>query len=172
LIGKEAGVRVAGFVRQLDETIHEVRRTIFSLQEEPDGRASLRTELLRCAQEATAMLGFEPRVSFDGPLDSLVPDVVRPDLFATLREALSNAARHSGAARVSVEVRVDRAGSGLALCVTDDGVGPPGETLRRSGLANLAGRAKRWHGTLTFDPAPGGGTQLRWSVRLPREERG
>jgi signal transduction histidine kinase len=172
LLGKEAGGRVAGFVRQLDETIREVRRTIFSLQEEPDGQASLRTEMLRCVQEATAILGFEPRVSFEGPLDSLVPDVVRPDLLATLREALSNAARHSRAKRVSVEVRVDRGGSGLELAVLDDGVGPPPEPHRDSGLANLRDRAKRWHGSMTFDPAPDGGAELRWSVLLPREVRG
>ena len=172
LLSKEAGGRVDGFVRQLDETIREIRRTIFSLQEEPDGQASLRTEMLRCVQEATAVLGFEPRVSFDGPLDSLVPDVVRPDLLATLREALSNAARHSGASRVSVEVRVGRDGSELSLAVTDDGAGPPQGPHRSSGLANLAGRAKRWRGAMTFEPAPGGGAELRWNVWLPREERG
>ncbi|MDT7723954.1 MAG: hypothetical protein QOI21_530 [Actinomycetota bacterium] len=172
LLSGEAGGRVAGFVRQLDETIREVRRTIFSLHEEPDGQASLRTEMLRCVQEATALLGFEPRVSFDGPLDSLVPDVVRPDLLATLREALSNAARHSSAKRVSVEVRVDREGASLGLTVSDDGVGPPPDRARSSGLANLADRAKRWRGTMSFDSAPDGGAELRWNVLLPREERG
>jgi signal transduction histidine kinase len=172
MLSKEAGARVEGFVRQLDETIREVRRTIFSLQEEPDGRASLRTEMLRCVQEATAVLGFEPRVSFEGPLDSLVPDVVRPDLLATLREALSNAARHSGAQRVSVEVRVDREGGGLSLTVSDNGAGPPPGRIRSSGLGNLADRARRWRGTMSFDPAPGGGAVMRWTVLLPREERG
>jgi signal transduction histidine kinase len=128
--------------------------------------------MLRCVQEATALLGFEPRVSFDGPLDSLVPDVVRPDLLATLREALSNAARHSSAKRVSVEVRVDREGASLGLTVSDDGVGPPPDRARSSGLANLADRAKRWRGTMSFDSAPDGGAELRWNVLLPREERG
>jgi signal transduction histidine kinase len=171
LLSREAGGRVAKFVRQLDETIREVRRTIFSLQEEPDSQVSLRTEMLRCVQEATAVLGFEPRVSFEGPLDSLVPDVVRPDLLASLREALSNAARHSGAKRVSVEVRVDRHGAGLGLVVSDNGVGPPADRTRSSGLGNLADRAKRWHGSMSFEPAPGGGAEMRWTVVLPREER-
>jgi signal transduction histidine kinase len=171
LLSREAGGRVAKFVRQLDETIREVRRTIFSLQEEPDSQVSLRTEMLRCVQEATAVLGFEPRVSFEGPLDSLVPDVVRPDLLACLREALSNAARHSGAKRVSVEVRVDRHGAELGLVVSDDGVGPPADRTRSSGLGNLADRAKRWHGSMSFEPAPGGGAEMRWTVVLPREER-
>jgi signal transduction histidine kinase len=170
-LSKDEAGRVAGFVRQLDETIREVRRTIFSLQEEPDGHQSLRTEMLRCVQETTGVLGFEPRVSFDGPLDSLVPDVVRPDVLATLREALSNAARHSGGSQVSVVVRVDRDGSGLSLAVTDNGVGPPEGPHRRSGLANLAGRAERWHGSMSFVPVPAGGAELRWNVRLPREER-
>jgi signal transduction histidine kinase len=170
LLSREAGARVAKFVRELDETVREVRRTIFSLQEEPDSQVSLRTEMLRCVQEATAVLGFEPRVSFEGPLDSLVPDVVRPDLLATLREALSNAARHSQAKRVSVEVRVDRHGAGLGLVVSDDGVGPSADRTRSSGLGNLADRAKRWHGSMSFEPAPGGGAEMRWTVVLPQEE--
>ncbi|WP_370945573.1 GAF domain-containing sensor histidine kinase [Amycolatopsis sp. cg5] len=163
--------RLTAFTKQLDETIREIRRTIFSLQEEPDGQTSLRTEMLRCVREVTAALGFEPKVSFDGPLDSLVPDVVRPDLLATLREALSNAARHAKASAVDVDIRVDRDGTELVLSVTDDGVGPPDEPGRRSGLSNLASRAERWRGSFTFKPAPGGGAALNWTVQLPREAR-
>ncbi|MGH3439650.1 MAG: GAF domain-containing protein [Sciscionella sp.] len=166
IVRKEVVDRVAGFVQDVDQTIRDVRRSIFSLQEAREGYAGLRAELLRAVQESTVALGFEPRIDFDGPLDSLVPDTVREDLLATLREALSNVSRHAVAEEVSVEVRVQRDGRALSLTVTDDGIGLPESPHRRSGLGNLDRRAKRWGGTLRLRRPAVGGTCLRWHVPL------
>ena len=146
VVRPEVAERITGFVDELDHTIREIRRSIFSLQEPSEGPVSLRGELLRAVQEAASMLGYEPRVSLAGPLDSLVPEETRPDLLATLREALSNAARHADARSVSVEVAVDAQGAEVQLVVRDDGRGMPTEPGRQSGLANLADRAERWGG--------------------------
>jgi signal transduction histidine kinase len=88
----EVAERVTGFVHDLDLTIRDVCNSIFSLQEPAEIQGSLRSELLRLAHESAEALGFEPRIGFQGPLDTLVPDGVRGELIATLREALSNAA--------------------------------------------------------------------------------
>jgi signal transduction histidine kinase len=168
VVRPEVAERVAGFVEELDHTIREIRRSIFSLQEPSDGPVSLRGALLRAMQEAAAMLGYEPRVSLEGPLDSLVPDEVRPDLLASLREALSNAARHADARSVSVEISVDPQGDEVRLVVRDDGHGMPTEAVRHSGLANLANRAQRWGGTFAIDSTPGKGTALTWTAPLGR----
>jgi signal transduction histidine kinase len=98
--------RATGFVTDLDRTVREIRRSIFSLHEIPEGAVSLRGDLLRVVKEAAGMLGFRPRVDLLGALDSLVPDDVRPDLLAAVREALSNVARHAAASAVWVEVEV------------------------------------------------------------------
>ena len=98
--------RASGFVTDLDHTVREIRRSIFSLHEIPEGAVSLRGDLLRVVKEAAGMLGFRPRVDLLGALDSLVPDDVRPDLLAAVREALSNVARHAAASAVWVEVEV------------------------------------------------------------------
>ena len=161
--------RVGGFVEDLDQTIREIRRSIFSLQEAPGGPVSLRGELLRVIQEGAGALGFEPTVSMDGPLDSLVPDDVRPDVLATLRETLSNAARHAEAHTVTIGIDVDRDGTGLRLSIRDDGKGMPNDPGHRSGLANIAERAARWHGTCDIDTAPGTGTAITWAIPLPKE---
>ncbi|MEV6878725.1 GAF domain-containing protein [Amycolatopsis sp. NPDC051128] len=165
----DAGVaaRVAGFAHDLDRTIREIRNTIFSLQAPAHAQGSLRAELLRVALDAREALGFEPRVGFDGPLDAAVPDVVRSDLIASLREALANVARHAGAHSLSVEVAVDGLGRRLSLAVRDDGTGPPVEAGRFSGLANLATRAARWGGTCVLMAADGGGSRLEWTAELP-----
>jgi signal transduction histidine kinase len=162
--------RVSGFVDEIDQTIREIRRSIFSLQEPPDAPISLRGELLRTVQDACRTLGFEPTMNMDGPLDSLVPDDIRPDALATLREALSNIARHAEARSAEVTVTVDRAGNQLSVVVRDDGKGMVQPPDRHSGLANIVGRAERWGGGCRIDSAPGKGTTITWTVPLRRGE--
>ncbi|KAA9150121.1 GAF domain-containing protein [Amycolatopsis acidicola] len=160
--------RVAGFVRELDRTIRDVRNSIFSLQEPAEAHAGVRSDLLRMAQDSSGMLGFEPRISFDGPLDAAVTGPVRTDLLATVREALSNVARHAEAKAVSVDVAVDSAGRRLTVRVTDDGSGPGAGP--DGGLTSLRRRADRWNGTLTVNAGEHGGTVLAWTAELPRAE--
>jgi len=108
-----------------------------------------------------------PSPSLHGPLDAAVPDAVRSDLIASLREALTNVARHAGAKSSSVEVTVDRLGRRLRLVVRDDGTGPPPEAGRISGLANLASRAARWSGHCVLAAGEDGGARLEWTAELP-----
>ena len=90
---------------------------------------------------------------------------------AALREALSNAARHSGASQVDVVVDICPDGV-LSVQVTDDGTGlpDPGSGTRRSGLRNLASRAEKFGGELRLGAAHEGaekpGTRLEWRVPL------
>jgi signal transduction histidine kinase len=163
--------RLTSFANDLDRTIRDVRNSIFSLQEPVDARGDLRSELLRVAHESAGVLGFEPKIGFDGPVDSAVPGAVRKDLIATVREALSNAARHAHASTVSVDVLVDRAGRVVTLSVVDDGIGIPDEPARRSGLANLAERASRWGGQFSARRCEERGTELTWTVPLSGEPR-
>ncbi|MTD59437.1 GAF domain-containing sensor histidine kinase [Amycolatopsis pithecellobii] len=162
----EVATQLTGFVRDLDRTIRDVRNSIFSLQEPAEPHGGVRSDLLRMAQDSTRLLGFEPRVSFDGPLDAAVTGPVRGDLLATIREALSNVARHAGAGSVSIEVDVDRDGRHLSLTVVDDGVGFPAESVRADGLDAVRRRAERWHGALIVEPRAEGGTKLAWTAVL------
>lgn len=158
--------RATGLVTDLDQTVREIRRSIFSLHEIPEGSTSLRGDLLRAVEEAAGTLGFTPRVDLLGALDSLVPDEVRPDLLAAVREALSNIARHAAASAAWLEVSVNSAGSQLQLLVRDDGRGVTAALSRHSGLANLDERATRWGGVFDVRSEPGSGLSLRWAVPL------
>ncbi|MEU7479248.1 GAF domain-containing protein [Lentzea sp. NPDC042327] len=168
--------RITGLVEEVDHTIREIRRTIFSLQEPLTSSTSLRGQLLRAVHDSAQLLGFEPDVSLEGPLDSVVPDELRPDLVATLREALTNVARHARATRVKVAIGVDRELTGLELTVQDDGRGlpsaddPGGEAQHAGGLANMAARARRHHGNCAVDSVPGAGVRITWSVPLVLQE--
>lgn len=168
--------RISGFVEEVDHTIREIRRTIFSLQEPPSGGTSLRGQLLNVVHESARLLGFEPDVSLEGPLDTVVPDELRPDLLATLREALTNVVRHARAKHVAVAVSVDRTVTSLELMVKDDGRGLPladdsgGVPHHAGGLANMAARARRHHGDCVVDSIPGAGVSITWFVPLVLQE--
>ena len=164
LIGSpEATQRVSNSVDDLDETIREIRSTIFALQTRRGSEpAGLRARILRTADEMTGALGFPPAVELDGPLDDEVPADVSDQLLSALREALSNVARHAGASKVDVQVR---AAAELSLTVRDNGSGIK-DTGRRSGLGNLEQRAGKLGGSLRIEPAPDGGTELDWRVPL------
>lgn len=157
--------RVGRAVDDLDETIVEVRQSIFALQEsgrdEPSG---LRGRVLRECASAVALLGFEPIVHFGGALDSVVPDAVAEQLLAALREALSNVGRHAAASWAQVSVVIDA--SDVVLSVSDNGRGL-GRTKRRSGLANLATRAKALGGSSRVEPVDEDGRGVRLTWRAP-----
>jgi signal transduction histidine kinase len=159
----ELGQRINGAVDALDETIREIRSSIFALQTRQETKPlGLRARILQVADEMTGALGFPPALQLEGGLDDGVPDDVADHLLGALREALSNAARHAGASMVDVRVR---AAAELCLTVRDNGAGIKG-TGRRSGLSNLEQRAHKHGGSLTITNAAGGGTQLDWRVPL------
>ncbi|MGE3619903.1 MAG: GAF domain-containing protein [Acidimicrobiia bacterium] len=154
--------RIDAAVDELDLTVKHIRTAIFGLEATRRPASGLRDRVLSLAREATGALGFEPGVLLDGPLDTAVSEEVATQLVATLREALSNVARHAGATRADVEVLVD---GEVLLRVVDDGVGPP---VRPSpggrGLANMATRARRLGGTFALVPGEQGGSRLEWRV--------
>lgn len=164
-----AARRVAAAIDELDITVKHIRSAIFTLEASPgpvvDG---LRKAVLDVIKEASEPLGFDPRVVFEGPVDTALDDELGADLLASLREALSNVARHAQAGSVAITLSV---GADVCLQVADDGVGPPGaETPRGNGLDNLAARARRRGGDMTLTAAAPSGTLLEW--RAPRPDAG
>jgi signal transduction histidine kinase len=152
---------VENVVDMLDDAVRQIRTSIFQLRPHTHDEASLRAAVLRAVAELVPALGFEPGVTFDGPVDAVSDDELVDDVLAVVREALTNTAKHARATKATV--RVHAPPSGLEVEVSDDGVGPGGS--RRSGIANLRNRAERRRGTLLLnEPPPERGTRLVWSV--------
>jgi PAS domain S-box-containing protein len=150
--------RVAAVVDDLDGTIREIRSVIFGLQAFNQGTQGLREQIILLAREAAEHLASEPRVRFDGPVETIDPEITA-QLLPTLREALSNVARHAEASSVEVSLV---AGDDIVLRVVDDGVGV-GDT-RGSGLRNMAERAAALGGRCAIRAAPERGSILEWIV--------
>ncbi|HEX2774065.1 MAG TPA: GAF domain-containing sensor histidine kinase [Micromonosporaceae bacterium] len=157
----EVARRINAAVDDLDSTIRDIRRAIFELRTPMSG--ALRTEIRDAVDSAAASLGFRPTLEIVGPVDSAVPDAIRPDLLAVLREALSNVVRHASATAVNVGIQVD--GGQLALSVTDNGLGTD-PARARGGLVNMRERAAAHGGQFEIRPARPHGTVIRWIIPL------
>jgi two-component system, NarL family, sensor histidine kinase DevS len=162
----EVSDKISGYVDDLDTTIHDVRRTIFSLQEPEERPSGLRGEILRTVTTASGALTFEPQLSMRGPLDSAVPESVRSDLLAVLGEALTNVVRHAQATTAEVHVSVDTSARTVTLRIQDDGIGPGPDDVPGQGTVNMAARAHRLGGSCRLERCEGGGARLSWSVPL------
>jgi signal transduction histidine kinase len=155
--------RIDRSVNDLDGALRQIRNVIFAATSARTG--SVRDSVLNLTREATRVLGFEPTVAFVGPVDTMIPDYVADQLLATLRESLSNIARHASAKWAEVNVVVAR---DIALTVQDDGVGLRAvDSGGGLGLANMQARAEQLGGRFNAQPRPGGGTVLEWRVPLP-----
>jgi two-component system sensor histidine kinase DevS len=159
-----AAERMHQAIDEIDDTIRDIRNAIFALHTRRPGGASLRDDVITIAREAARGLSFEHGVAFDGPVDSAATDSMHEHLVATLREALSNVARHAHATSVDVEVTIEQ--GDLVLRVCDDGAGigdPPGAG---NGLANMRERAEGLGGRCEVSSPRTGGTIVEWRVPI------
>jgi signal transduction histidine kinase len=160
----EASRRVEGAIDDLDLTVKHIRTAIFGLEATRIAGTGLRQRLLDLVEEMTPALGFDPHVLLDGPIDTAVEDDLAAEVLATLREALSNVARHAQATHVTVDLVV---GEDLRLRVCDDGIGPPAPGAPRgNGLRNLRARAERHGGDVALTPGERGGSAMEWTVPI------
>lgn len=157
--------RIESAVDEIDLIIREIRTAVFTLGSA--GRdGSLGQELSTVTAQAKRVLGYSPRVRMDGPVESATTPEVRTELMASLREALTNIARHAGATEAEIELVATDV---LTLRVLDNGRGVPAEfdTSSGNGLRNMAERAKLLGGDCCVAPRPDrAGTELRWWVPL------
>src|SRR5262249_16694230 len=167
----EVACRIQSAVEDLDATIRQIRSSIFALS----GAArtappSVRAGVIEVSVDAAQVLGFEPGVRFVGPVDTVVSASVADELLVSLREMLSNVARHAHAATVAVDVTVR--GGAVTVGVSADGIGlPAGPSGQGQGLDNLTARARRLGGRFEIGAGSQGGTVAVWRVPLASQPR-
>jgi len=162
LIQRSAGDRAAtlSLARRQERELREWLFGNAGASKESDFRAAL-TEL---AGEVETLHGVPVEVVIVG--DAALDDGLRAAL-AAAREAMVNAAKHSGAARVDVYAELGQ--SSLELFVRDTGRGfdPPAVPKDRRGVCeSIVGRMSRAGGHASIGSAPGRGTEV--ALVLPR----
>ncbi|MEU2036536.1 sensor histidine kinase [Nocardia amamiensis] len=162
----EVRERLTEAINDLQDVVQEIRTSIFDLHGGDRHSARVRQRIEEAIRQQTAASAIRTSFHIAGPLSVIDPELA-DHAEAVVREAVSNAVRHSGAESVSVEIAV---ADDLTILVEDDGCGMP-ENVTPSGLTNLARRAEEADGTFTIGSGTGpegstAGTRLCWKVPL------
>jgi two-component system NarL family sensor kinase len=107
-------------LQRLNDTLVEVRRISHRLRPALLDTLGLPAALEHLGREFAENGRFDARVAVDGEPAEL-PGEIKTALFRVTQEALTNVAKHAGAARVRVVLRFDA--EGVELAVSDDGRG-------------------------------------------------
>ena len=163
----EAVARVDRAIDSLNLTIRDLRSFIAGLGSEIVERTDLVGILAALADQFR--LNTLTEVEIDLPEEAIeVPVAIRTELAQVAREALSNAARHAGASRVSITLAAEGV-AGLRLEVLDNGRGFDPNLARGDGhlgMANMRNRALALGGSIDVESHRGAGTRI--IVRVPQ----
>jgi signal transduction histidine kinase len=149
-------------VDDLQATIEDIRTTIFQLQSPTERDGGFRRRMQNLIADLTQNRNIVTSLQMSGPMTAVGPELAQ-HAEAVVAEAVSNAVRHSGATRLTIEVT---AADELSIDVRDNGHGIPAENQRQSGLANMRRRAEHVGGKCSFTSPPEGGTVVHWIAPL------
>lgn len=157
---------IAGISRELVDSMGDI---VWAINPEHDRLGDLVHRMRRFATDLLGgqeiALGFRSSVPDD---DLRIDANVRRHVYLIFKEAIHNAARHSGARKV--EIDLDAGGDSLRLRIGDDGRGfDPGAAYEGHGLVNMRKRAAAAGGTIGWRSAAGEGAELTVTVPLARE---
>lgn len=159
--------RVAKLARHaLEEMRLSVRGMTSHVTSADEALADWRAETVTRLSEA----GMQADWAAEDPIPGLIlPARTHVQVTRILREAVSNAIRHSGGTRCAVRIRFE--GDVLHLEVQDDGRGLAlsQDSRRGHGLPNIERRVRNLGGTHRFVSPPGAGTLLIVRVSLSPE---
>jgi signal transduction histidine kinase len=159
----EVAERLNRTLDDLQKIIEEIRTTIFQLKLPVGADGGFRHRLQQIVADLTDNRDIYTTLHMDGPM-SAVDDELAEHAEAVATEAISNAIRHSGASKLTIEVS---AADMFTLTISDNGHGVPADNRRRSGLANLEHRAEQLGGRCEITSSSTHGTRVHWTVPLP-----
>jgi signal transduction histidine kinase len=163
LLGDDgARTRVNLALDELNETIHDIRTTIFEIDQDRATEDTLRQRATALTNEVDNRLGVEAHLQMEAGLSQEVNEHCAHHTIQALREILSNIVRHSEATRVEVDLSGE--GDFLVLKVHDNGVGFDGGTGYGRGLRNLSTRANDLGGECVIESSVGSGTLVTWTA--------
>ncbi len=154
----EVAGRLNRTLDDLQTIIEEIRTTIFQLKSPPGKSGDFRQRIQRVIADLTENRDIVTTVRMHGPMTAVDGDLA-DHAEAVATEAISNALRHSGATRLTVDVSV---ADMFVLDISDDGSGIPAGNSRHSGLANMKYRAEQLGGTCEITTSAEGGTRVHW----------
>jgi ligand-binding sensor domain-containing protein/signal transduction histidine kinase len=163
--------QVSLYMAQISQTARELVQTmdeiVWAVNPRNDSLPRVTGYVFQYAEKFFA--GTPLRCRFDSPEewpDQLLSAETRHHIFLAAKEAMNNAARHSGATEVWVRWKL--MDGELQLCIQDNGKGFTADSHPRvgNGLANMKKRMEEIGGKFEMTSIPGVGTNIRFKLRL------
>ena len=156
--------RIADTAGELVDSMSDI---VWAVNPRNDRLEDLVRRMRGFASEVSSARGMDLRFHAEGVDGQRLGPDLRRHVYLIFKEGFSNAARHSGSARIEVDLEI--AGGRLVLRVKDDGCGF--DTSRPSdgnGLTTMTARAADLGGRAEIVSRPGEGTVLTLNVPLGR----
>ncbi|WP_197499053.1 MULTISPECIES: GAF domain-containing sensor histidine kinase [unclassified Mycobacterium] len=158
----EVADRLNRTLDDLQTIIEEIRTTIFQLKSPMGKNGDFRRRIQQVVADLTENRDVVTTVRMHGPMTAVGGELA-DHAEAVATEAVSNALRHSGGSRLTVEISV---ADMFVLDIIDNGSGIPVGNTRSSGLGNMRRRAEQLGGACEITGPPEGGTRVHWVAPL------
>lgn len=148
-------------LKSLANVINDLRNYIFDLRPQALRDKGLLARLEGLLKELRVNTLLSIQANLDPEINNYLTDLQASHVFHIAHEALSNAARHARAKRITVSLT--REGTQVILRVEDDGIGfimPLLNNHGHHGVANIQKRATILEADIKIDSAPNRGTRL------------
>jgi len=153
------------------ESVTAMADIVWAISPERDHVGDLVRKMREHADELLSVRDVQLTFTVAGiPQDERIELDVRRDVFLIFKEAISNAARHSGCTAVDVTFGTEN--GSLVLRITDNGRGfHDAADTDGNGLLNMRRRAARIGGRLAVQTRPGAGTTIQLVMPLGSSRR-
>ena len=158
--------KVATMGEQIERATKRVREVARDLRPQVIDDFGLVPAIEDLLSEFSGRFGIDGHLSVDSREIELHRDL-DINIYRIVQEALTNVARHSGASRVDLRLRLDN--GTITAEIHDDGRGASDEELQSTtslGIVGMRERAEMMGGTLTIDTSVGEGTTVRACIPI------
>jgi signal transduction histidine kinase len=164
---EEFNTRVAHAKGIVEQTLRVVRNIAMMLRPSMLDDLGLASAIGWLVREVKKSSGIDIQSQIDPALDAL-PDAECTCVYRVVQEALTNAARHSGARLIEVGLGIND--GEITGSIADDGQGFDAAAMKRTGLGlvGMEERVRELGGSLAVVSSPGHGARVEF--RLPRIE--
>jgi len=152
-------------IDEASTTIEELRQIAMNLRPAFLKRTSIAEILRWYAEKYEEKTGLNIIVDADSTIDTDIH--TKDNLYRICQEALSNALKHAGAAKVCVALQ--RGDGKIMLSISDNGTGLDKKKLREAegiGISTMRERAELLGGVFRIETTPVGGTSIHVGVPL------
>jgi signal transduction histidine kinase/ligand-binding sensor domain-containing protein len=149
--------------KNLAEKIGDI---IWSLKPGKDEFMTISTRIKNFVNDILGATGINYSINIDSEIDDLIQDFsARKNIVFIVKEAVNNAAKHSQATLILIEIK--KKVNHLELIVNDNGIGIESNYIKGNGLSNIKNRVEELHGKYLLTTNKNQGTTIFAEIPIP-----